>query len=102
MSKDFTLDDVRAAVRQLHEEGKRIQSHYKRLDQEYSDWEDRLNALDVAIHEAELETGLKREEIINPMSNELTDDLGSIEIEETDDEILEKILRGDSNVRPDN
>lgn len=64
--KDMTIDDVRAMVKTLREEGLQIQSHYKRLEQEYSDWEDRLYALDKIISQAEEETGLTKEQIIEP------------------------------------
>jgi predicted nuclease with TOPRIM domain len=64
--QDMTLDDVRALVRKLHKEGLQIQSHYKRLDKEYSDWEDRLNELDKIISQAEDETGLSKQQIMEP------------------------------------
>lgn len=64
--KDMTLDDVRAMVKALRQEGLQIQSHYKRLEQEYSDWEDRLYALDIIISQAEEETGLTKEQIMEP------------------------------------
>jgi len=65
---DMTLDDVRALVKEVHEEGLRIQSHYKRLAQEYSDWEDRVNELDKIISQAEKDTGLTKEEIFKEPS----------------------------------
>lgn len=63
MSK-LDLETIRQQVRSLHEEGKRIQSHYRRLEKEYSDWEDRLNELDKTIHTAEKQHGLTKEEIV--------------------------------------
>ena len=60
---ELNLDDVRALVRKAHEEGLRIQSHYKRLEQEYSDWEDRIIALDKLLSDAEEQFNLPREEI---------------------------------------
>lgn len=60
---DMNLDDVRALVREVRAEGLKIQSHYKRLEQEYSDWEDRINELDKIISRAEDDTGLTKKEI---------------------------------------
>ena len=97
---DLTLDEVRAMVRQLRDEGLKIQSHYKRLDQEYGDWEDRLNALDQAISQAEIDTGLKREEIIDHKHNELTDELGEVISDDDDEDLMQRILNGDTDVRP--
>jgi len=61
------LTELRSALRVLHEEGERIQSHYKRLEKEYSDWEDRFIALDKAMNEAEDEYKLTKEEIEQPL-----------------------------------
>ena len=65
---DMTLDDVRAMVQEVREEGLTIQRHYKRLEQEYSDWEDRVNELEKIIAQAEDDTGLTKEEIVTPPS----------------------------------
>ena len=69
---DMTLDDVRALVRESREEGLRIQSHYKRLEEEYSNWEDQINEIENIITQMQEDTGIKREEIIIPASEEKT------------------------------
>lgn len=62
----MTLDEVRNLVKEVRQQGLQIQSHYKRLEQEYSDWEDRVNNLDKILIQAEDEFGLTKKEIINP------------------------------------
>lgn len=67
MSNDFeTLDDLKAAITAHKEEGKRLIRHLKRIEQEYSDWEDRTILIENAITEAEKITGLSKEEIEKP------------------------------------
>ncbi len=61
---EMDVDDVRALVRSVREEGLTIQRHYKRLEQEYSDWEDRVNFVEKTIQEFEAATGLTKEEIL--------------------------------------
>lgn len=58
------LDELRAEVKAVREKGLRIQSHYRKLEQDYSDWEDRLNKLDKAFIAAEEELGLTKQEIL--------------------------------------
>lgn len=58
------LAELRAEVKAVHEQGLRIQSHYRKLEQEYSDWEDRLNKLDAAINNAENELGLNKAQVL--------------------------------------
>lgn len=58
------LDDLKAAVKAHREEGKKIINHFKRLESEYSDWEDRLVEIEAAIAEAEQITGLDKKEIL--------------------------------------
>ena len=60
---DMTVDDVRALIKDVRAEGLKIQSHYKRLELEYSDWEDRVNELEKIIAQAESDTGITKEEI---------------------------------------
>lgn len=69
-----TLDELKAAVAAHREAGKKIINHFKRLESEYSDWEDRLIEIEAAIEEAEEITGLKKEEIIKPAEH-IFDDL---------------------------
>ncbi len=79
---DMTIEDVRALVKEVREEGLKIQSHYKRLEQEYSDWEDRVNELDKVIAQAEKETGLTKEEIYET-PNEASDiDLDGVDLDD--------------------
>lgn len=67
MSKGIeTLDDLRAAIAAHREEGKRLIRHLKRIEEEYSDWEDRTVQIEAAIAQAELDTGLTKEEIAQP------------------------------------
>lgn len=61
-----TLEDLKAVIAAHREEGKRLIRHLKRIDQEYSDWEDRTIEIEAAISQAELDTGLTKEEIIQP------------------------------------
>lgn len=79
MSETFeTIDDLRAAVRGMRDEAKKLASHLRRMLDEYGDFEDRINAVDQAISEAEKELNLTRNEIINPpnVADELLEDLG--------------------------
>lgn len=64
MSDIETLDDLKAAVAAHREEGKRLIRHLKRIEEEYSDWEDRTVQIENAIAQAELDTGLTKEEIL--------------------------------------
>lgn len=57
------LDSLREEAKKLTLEGKKIISHYHKMEKDYSDWEDRLNALDKKIHEMEDEYGLIPEEV---------------------------------------
>lgn len=59
-----TIEDLRKAIKLHWEEGESIQRHYKRLEKGYSDWEDRLVAIENAIDEMEQESGLSKEELI--------------------------------------
>jgi len=85
---DMTLDDVRALIKKVRAEGLRIQSHYKRLADEYSDWEDRVNELENIIYQAELDTGLKKEEIYKE-PNEFADDILSGDLSNFDIENID-------------
>jgi len=87
---DMNLDDVRALVKEVHAEGLKIQSHYKRLEQEYSDWEDRVYELDKIISQAEKDTGLSREEIEKDTYSLPDDLLGltNIEVEIKEENII--------------
>jgi len=72
--KDMNLDDVRALVRSVREEGLRIQRHYKKLEEEYSDWEDRVWKLDQILLDMEEKTGLTKIEIQKDTDNEYVPD----------------------------
>lgn len=60
----LTVEDLQKAVKLHWEEGEKIQSHYKRLEKGYSDWEDRLLAIENAIVALEDQTGLTKEEVL--------------------------------------
>lgn len=64
----MTLEDVRELVRKVREDGLQIQRHYKRLEQEYSDWEDRVVYVEKVISQMEDDSGISREEIYAPSS----------------------------------
>ncbi len=61
---DLTLDDVRAMVKETRERGLQIQRHYKRLEQEYSDWEDEIVKIQKIIDAFAEETGADKEDIL--------------------------------------
>lgn len=52
------LKNLRRDTKELIDEGRRIVAHFQRMEREYGDWEDRLNALDVALSHVEKETGI--------------------------------------------
>lgn len=64
MSK--TLDELRAEIAAVKEEGRKIISHFKKMQEYYSDWEDRLNKIELEISQAEKELGLTKEVIESP------------------------------------
>lgn len=91
--KDMTLDELRDTIRVVKEEGRKIQLHYKRLEQEYSDWEDRVRDIEEAIAQAEEDTGITKEEIYNgASSDEFTDMLGEEEDETIDEDFYSDSL----------
>ncbi len=60
-----SVENLHKAAKEHWEEGKKILRHYERLEQGYSDWEDRLIAIENAIAKLEAETGLDiREEVL--------------------------------------
>lgn len=58
-----TIEDMRLRSLDLMKEGRNIQSHFTRMMREYSDWEDRLKALDEQVDKLASETGLTTKEI---------------------------------------
>ena len=54
----LNLTEIKKELAKLREEGDKIISHYKRLNIEYDDWQDRFYALDKAINIAETEKGI--------------------------------------------
>lgn len=66
-----TVDDLKKAIKLHWEEGEKIQSHYKRLEKGYSDWEDRLIAIENAITQLEDEAGLSKEELLQKPPKEV-------------------------------
>ena len=65
---DMTLDDVRAEMKRVRERGLQIISNYKRLEQEYSDWEDEIVKIDKIITQMQEDMGLNKQEIIEEKS----------------------------------
>lgn len=78
MAEFETVDDLKVGIAKLWEDGKKIASHYKRLEKEYDDWQDRLYEIEKLIAQAEEDTGLTKEEIIAPTRevDEFLDELG--------------------------
>lgn len=62
---------VKKEVKEVVKEGKKIVSHYAKLAEYYDSWQERVNKIEIAIQELEIETGLTKEEI--------TDDLDFME-----------------------
>ena len=54
---------MREEILNLKSEGKKIVSHYTKLEEYYSDWEDRLYKIEKKIQIAESELGLDKQEI---------------------------------------
>jgi len=55
---------LRQQIATVMEEGKKIKSHLTKLEEYYSDWQDRLYKIELKIQEVEKDTGLDKEEII--------------------------------------
>lgn len=85
-TRDMTLDDVRALVKNVRAEGLKIQSHYKKLELYYSEWEDNLKLVDDAVNELCDRTGITKEEI------ETEDDDFTEFLEEEKDTISDGLL----------
>lgn len=58
------LSAVKKEVKEVISEGKKIISHFKKLEEYYDSWQERVNKVEIAIQELELETGLTKEEIV--------------------------------------
>lgn len=58
-----TIEGMRKRSLALMEDGRNIQAHFNRMVREYSDWEDRLKALDEQVDKLAAETGLTVNEI---------------------------------------
>lgn len=61
---EIDLSDLRKRIQKHKEDGAKIISHFKKLEEYYSDWEDRLLELDKAISEAESTLGLTKQEVV--------------------------------------
>lgn len=59
----LNLQELREEIIALKKEGQIIMSHYKKLDEYYSDWEDRLYKIEKKIQEAEEQYNIPKEEI---------------------------------------
>jgi predicted nucleic acid-binding Zn-ribbon protein len=61
-----TIDELKAAIAKSKEDADNIRKHLHRIEKEYSDWEDRVWQIEMAVAEAEKITGLTKEEIMAP------------------------------------
>lgn len=61
-----TTQDLRRVLKSLQKEARSMQSHLKRMLDEYGDFEDRINALDAALEQAEKDYGITKEEVFEP------------------------------------
>jgi len=78
----YNLDDLkelRQAIEAHKVEGKKIISHFHKMQEYYSDWEDRLIELEYAIQKIEKEQGIPREKIEEPeVVSDMTDFLADV------------------------
>jgi ribulose 1,5-bisphosphate carboxylase large subunit-like protein len=65
-----SFDNIKKAIKEHWEEGKKIISHFQKMEEGYSDWEDRLIEIENAIVEYEDETGLSKEEVLKAPAKE--------------------------------
>lgn len=63
MARYDTLDDLRAGVKLLREEAKKLQSHLAKMLEDYSDFEDRILEIDLVIAQAEKDVGITKEKV---------------------------------------
>ncbi len=63
-----TIDDLKAGIERVRLEGRKIISHFNRLEKEYSDWEDRVRELEDAIFQAQEDAGLTKEQMIEAIN----------------------------------
>ena len=61
--RELNLQELRDEIVELREQGEKIISHYKKLDEYYADWQDRFYKIELKIQEVERETGLDKQEI---------------------------------------
>lgn len=61
-----TLDELKEAIAKHKEEGAKIIRHFRKMEEYYSEWEDRLNQIELAIQEAENISGVTKQEILAP------------------------------------
>lgn len=57
------LETLRKQTHAMLEDGRNIQAHYRRLEKEYSDWQDRLYNIDQEIEKLAGQVGLTPREI---------------------------------------
>lgn len=69
-SKSYSLEELREIAAKHREEGRKIineitkiTSHFKKMEEYYSEWEDRLNDIQKAINEKSEETGIPPDKI---------------------------------------
>lgn len=62
-TKVIDLADLRERIEKHKEDGEKIISHFNKMQEYYSNWEDRLLVLEKEISEAESTLGLTKEEV---------------------------------------
>lgn len=78
--KTQNLDELREEARKVKEEGEAMmatfKSHFRKMEEYYSDWEDRMNAIQNKVNQAEEEHGISAEKLLE---YDLTQDLAALQ-----------------------
>lgn len=72
------LDELRQAIDFHSREGKKIISHFNKMQEYYDEWQSRLIEIDNAIENQAKEHGLSREEILAPIETDVLDILDDL------------------------
>lgn len=72
------LDELRKAINAHKEEGRKLISHFNKMQEYYSDWEDRLVEIDNAVERIKKEHGISRDEIVEPEKTEIDNFLDGV------------------------
>jgi ribulose 1,5-bisphosphate carboxylase large subunit-like protein len=62
----LTVHEIKEEILALQAEGLKIISHFEKMKEYYSDWEDRFNKIEAKLQELEENTGLNSDEILEP------------------------------------